>query len=331
MCKKVQLHTQFSTFSTFHGNGEVGLMIMQNPSLYNSLLNKSIMLCCNKSFLRGFTSPNVYVESTAVCDLPNTDNIWMTCRFLDGAIHKVIRNIINQGYYVCFNKVDDYYIPNKSWYNEIHRLHDGIICGYDQEKKTYSIFAYDKNWIFRVFEIPQQSFIKGMWSATKMGEQTTFRAIKAKGGNVQLEPKAIIERLKMYLDNTIDKFPIQANDHVSGIAVQSLMKNYLSLIYMNAIQHEHIDRRTMRVIWEHKKCMYDRIVALENHFKMDYTLSDKYKAVVNIADRIRLVYAMYIKNPKKESLLAIDKDIDKLIEEETKILRECIDVFERRI
>ena len=58
----------------------------------------------------------------------------------------LIRSLIDNGYYVAFGGVDDYYMEGKSWYQEKHFDHDGLIVGYDQNDKTYTIYAYDQNW-----------------------------------------------------------------------------------------------------------------------------------------------------------------------------------------
>lgn len=57
-----------------------------------------------------------------------------------------------------------------------------------------------------------------------------------------------------------------------------------------------MDWRALRPVWEHKKCMLDRIKAVENKNGWDKELSENYVPVVDKANRIRMMYAMYHKN-----------------------------------
>ena len=70
MARKVQLHTQFSTFSTYHTQGAVGILIMQNPTIYNWLLNNTVSIECTKRFLKGYSSPEVTVPNSTLYDVP---------------------------------------------------------------------------------------------------------------------------------------------------------------------------------------------------------------------------------------------------------------------
>ena len=76
-------------------------------------------------------------------------------RFIKGYVHPIIREFINNGYYVFYWGIDDYYLEGKSFYKERHFNHDGLICGYDQNNKTYQIYAYDQKWIYRQFDVKQ--------------------------------------------------------------------------------------------------------------------------------------------------------------------------------
>ena len=78
-------------------------------------------------------------------------------QFMKGYIHPLIRNLLDAGYYVCFVGVDDYYVKGKSWYKERHVNHDGAICGYNQEDKTYCLYSYDSNWVYRKFWTTQKN------------------------------------------------------------------------------------------------------------------------------------------------------------------------------
>lgn len=331
MAKKVFLHTQLSTFSTYHSQGAMGVFIMQNPSIYNWLLNNTISIECSKRFLSGFTSPEVIIPKSTIYDVPYVDSLWMPCKFFEGHVHGIIRNILDRGYYVGFSHIDDYYIPGKTWYKEKHFTHDGLICGYDQEEKTYSLFAYDKNWVYRVFEIPQASLGKGIQSGIKLGYTTNITALKAKPEKVLLEPKTILNNIKTYLEQNIESNPVEKNCKVFGTAVHNYIEMYLDILYKGTFEHQYTDQRIFRFIWEHKKCMYDRIKAIEEFYNLEYVLSDEYKSVVLLADKARLLYAIYTKTARKDLLISIKDSLHTLHSKETEILNKFIDLIERNI
>ena len=63
----------------------------------------------------------------------------------------------------------------------------------------------------------------------------------------------------------------------------------------------------MRVIWEHKRGMYERITLIEKAFGMDSFLSDKYNGLVENANRLRLLFAAHCLK-RRPSLLPIIRD-----------------------
>ena len=46
-------------------------------------------------------------------------------------------SMIDDGMYIYFHGVDDFYLPEKSWYGTRHMNHDGIICGYDDNDSNF--------------------------------------------------------------------------------------------------------------------------------------------------------------------------------------------------
>ena len=329
MAKKVQLHTQLSTFSTYHTQGAVGILIMQNSTIYNWLFNYTVSMECTKRFLKGYSSPELLIPNSTLYTIQGIEDWWMPCKFFEGHVHGIIRNAIDKGYYVAFSHVDDYYIPNKTWYKEKHFAHDGLICGYDQEKKTYSIFAYDKNWVYRVFEIPQESFLKGMRSGMNMGFDPNIRAFRAKKDIFKLDPEAIYKNIKEYLMNNLENNPVDTDEKVKGSAVHDYLYMYLDMLSKGEIKAEYADRRILRFVWEHKKCMLDRIHAVENYYHANHKLSESYKNVVSKSDKARLLYAMFITSNKKEILESVKKLLKDFYEEERKILDEFLIGIER--
>lgn len=119
------------------------------------------MLLCTKRFLSEYSSPEMYILNSSWIECPYIEKQWYGLRFVNGYINYVIKQMVNDGYYVCFSGVDDYYLEGKSWYHKRHFAHDGLIFGYDSDSKTYLVYAYDSDWVLSKLTISMKSFEKG--------------------------------------------------------------------------------------------------------------------------------------------------------------------------
>ena len=137
MNKIVELPIIEPVYSTYHNQGAASAIISSNPSIRNHFLNEIMILNCSRKFLSGFTTPEIGITSSSFLDNPYLDKKWFSSEYLNGHINAVIKYLLDSGHYVDFGGVDDYYIKGKSWYKERHFNHDGLICGYNREDKTY--------------------------------------------------------------------------------------------------------------------------------------------------------------------------------------------------
>lgn len=315
MQKSVELKIIEPIYSTYHYQGCASAIIADNPSIRNWYLNNAVTLQCNRNFLYGMSTPEVSVKDSWIWGNPHIEKKRFWPELLGSSTNAVIRNLLDAGYYVNYIGVDDYYVEGKSWYQEKHFNHDCLICGYDQEEKTYSIYAYDKSWVYRVFKTSQKSFDAGRKSEMEKGNYGGFWVFKPKKDNVKLEPKIICDKIKEYLNSSLDKYPLYVNDMVYGVAVYDYIAMYLNKLFDGSIPYEKMDKRIFRLIWEHKKAMLERIRAVEELLKMGHVVSVQYEELIKICDDMRMLYAShYIKRRDsvlpiiKEKLIALKKD-----------------------
>ena len=97
---------------------------------------------------------------------------------------------------------------------------------------------------------------------------------------------------------------------------------YIDKLKDGSIPYEKMDWRALRPIWEHKKCMLERIKAVEKKNGWTDELSTCYAPIVEKANRIRMMYAMYHKNHNdklldkiRDGLLDVAKKDKALVEE----------------
>lgn len=325
MGKRVELPLVKPFYSTYHPQGTAGAIIGANPSVRNWFLNEAVNLRCTNWFLRGYTTPDINIVGSSWTEIPHIEDRWISMRFHKGYINAVIREMLDNGYYVYFNGVDDFYVDGKSWYKERHFDHDGMICGYDQENKTYCLYAYDSKWLYSKFWTPQRAFNLGR----KKSKHTDFfdqyiYGLKVKDDVVTFSPQKALERIEEYLDSSFEKYPTEGDKTVYGIVVQDYIVMYLQRLYDGSIPYERMDRRVFRLIWEHKRGMLERIERIEQALELEPVFSRRYEPLVKQAHTMRMVYAVHHKKRRDSVLPVIQKQLEELSKEEKIILGELL-------
>ena len=293
--RSVELPILKPWFGTYHCHGSGDAALYRNPTMLKWHLNQSVALVCSTRFLEGYTSPEVNVELTSVQENPYLDRVCYPLRYLGRAANAVICSLLEDGYYVYYHGVDDYYIPGKTWHNERHFIHDGLICGYDQSEKTYSIFAYDDRWIYRVFQTPQSAWEAGRRYAFGQEHYGFIYGIRPRDDNeiVDLDLPQIHARLETYLQRSCSVADIQQPPYVYGIAVHDYIDAYLAKLIDGSVPYERMDRRVFRLIADHKEVMLKRLKGVEDRLSLGNDASVQYQSVVRQSDKMRMLYAAH--------------------------------------
>ena len=312
-------------FSFTPGHAAAGFALNGHPTGYNAYLNQCTTVGCTRRFLRGFTTPQMGIPRAWIGSFPYIEHYSVSSRFGYPHYRNIIKLMLDQGFYVYFNGIDDFYMPGKCWYGIRHMAHDGIICGYDDNDQTYSIAAYDINWLFNLIKIPQECLIEGLNACIKNKQYGALTAYKMRENAViSLDEKMILQNLKTYVDQTVDKYPLEQDGWIEGIATHDFLAMYMDKLKDGSIPAEKVDWRTLRPVWEHKKCMLDRIKSIEEKRGWDIELSSKYAPLVDDANRARMMLAMFHKNQKATLLDKMKNILLDLRERESEILKELI-------
>ncbi len=321
--KKVELPLMEPIYSTYH-HAPGSAILVNNPSIRNWYMSQVLHLTCSRKFLGGFTTPEINIKDAAWSENPYFDMRPYNMEHLKGYVNHVIRNLIDDGYYVCFSGVDDYYVKGKSWYHERHFSHDGCICGYDLENKTYCIYAYDQNWIYQKFWTTQKAFDAGRVAEYKKGRHGSICGIKPNADQVRFCYGTALKNIAEYLDSDMEKYPEAAEGDVFGIVVHDYIAKYVDKLYDGSIPYERMDRRVFRMIWEHKKAMLERIALIEAALKLDNSVSQAYKTVVSEADSCRMLYASHHMKQRNSLLPMIRKKLLLLKDREQELLSDLL-------
>lgn len=323
--KKIEFPLIEPLYSTYQYQGTGTAILFNNPSIRNWYLNQVMILTCTTKFLSGYTTPEIGILHSSWKNNPYLEKKWFELQFIQGYCHFVIRKLLESGYFVYFNGIDDYYVKGKSWYHERHFNHDGCICGYDPIDKSYCIYSYDQNWIYQKFWAPQKALEEGRKHTLKCSQYGNICGIKPKNDHVEFSHKTALEKIAEYLDSNMEKYPETAEGTVSGIVVHDYIAKYVGKLYDGSIPYEKIDRRVFRMIWEHKKVMLERIALIEDALSIDHAISESYRSVVREADNCRMLYAAHHMKQRTSVLPIIQKKLLSLKEKEQELLTQLLE------
>ncbi len=318
-------------YSTYQYQGPGSAIITNNITIKNWYLNNAVDLMCNKNFLTNGRDPCVDIVNSQWEKNPYIDIITIDTRKSDKVLNNIIVRKLKEGYYIYFNGVDDYYVEGKSNFKVKHIPHDGCICGYDQDNAAYCLHSYDDKWIYKKFWTSCESFYKGKKAINEKGRFDNFFAIKPKTTKVYFNTSEAIDNIRQYLDSSIKKYPLKAPGFVYGTAVQDYIALYIEKMHNGTIAYELKDRRIFRALWEHKKIMLERIEKVEETLNINKSTSERYKAIVSAADKIRVLYIAHNIRRRDSVLPIIRKELIDIKRREREILRNFIKKVERKM
>ena len=331
MRHKLELPIESPVYSAYNYQLASSSIFKENPSIRNWYLNEVMMLYCERDFLSGYTSPQIGILKTSWLQNPYLESYKYPLKHIENYSKTLIKTLLDNGFYVYFSNIDDYYIQGKTMFNERHYFHDGLICGYDMKKKTYSILAYDKNWLPRKFESSQKGVDYSIRVSVKNNSNCYICALRPKIDDVLLDCNTVVENLKIYLNSSLKKYPKNEAGRVQGIVTHDYIAMYLDKLIDGSISKERIDKRVFRVVWEHKNIMLERLQKVEETLGLDDKSSKLYSKIVNSANDMRSMYAIYTINPKEEILPRIKSKLQYLKKRELEILKDFIIKAERVI
>ena len=324
MADCVQLAYEYPWFAFTQGTAAPCIALRNHPTAYNAILNQCTTLSCTRRFLDGFTTPQVGVPRLNIHSFPCIERYGVALRFTHDRFREIVKKMLDEGFYIYFGGVDDYFLPGKSWYGIRHMSHDGILCGYDDNDGTYSVAAYDSDWVFRLIRIPQDCFREGLESGISQGWNGNLYAYRMRNGEIQPDEKQMLRYLKAHVDSDMDHFPLTERGNMEGIAVQGFLALYIEKLMDGSIPADRMDWRVLRPVWEHKKCMLDRLILLETLHGWEPEFSSRYRPLVDAANRNRMMYAVYHKNRRPELLENVRKGLLDGKEQERAILCDFI-------
>lgn len=241
---------------------------------------------------------------------------------------------LNQNKYVWLY-LDQFYIPQSNSYQKIHKEHSILVYGYDDEANIFYIADNLDNGKFIKTMISYQQLIEAWESDICEHFRRLFRVINFKEGEYKLNTTHLKNQIEGYLSSNIinngvywDQNPIDGPHAyaqnikywIFGHEVYSYMRQLIKQV-KETKDTKNLDIRIPHLLWEHKKCMVERINYLNLRV---YDFYSDYEKIVNSSLNIRNLTIKYNMTKNDSILDKIDTIISEVVNTEEIALRKLV-------
>jgi hypothetical protein len=209
-----------------------------------------------------------------------------------------IKKIMENKYVIIY--LDEFCIPNKTFYQVNHFIHQSLIYGYNIEEKYFLAIGFDKNNLLCKMRYGFNEFSQAYKNANDFHQ---FSATWSKITAVQIfelkeniYPEFILEvfikNLKDYLlskasiDEVFNYY--EGEDVTYGIDIYNKLKEYLMRLGKG---ENKIDYRAVHLLYEQKTSIYKRLIYIKDKYEFDDDFSmiiDEFSNIVKSFNSIRL-------------------------------------------
>lgn len=193
-------------------------------------------------------------------------------------------------------QIDEYFIPGRPGFGNIHSVHDNLIFGYDLTKRLFHIAGYDK--VYEVssasfediskafYEMPRNFFKKRYLAMLKLRDDAA----------AEVELASITSQLSDYVDSKPTLSPSamrKANLYwkarrFTGVWGLDTYEAFIDHVTTRGRERKPLDLRATRTLWEHKACMLGRLKFLEEAgYLRERGMAEAYAPVEEIAKAVR--------------------------------------------
>jgi len=254
--------------------------------------------------------------------------------FSQDPLHFILQALDNSSYVYLY--VDEYFIPDRRYFQEKHFCHEILINGFDLHRRVMFITGYCRDSQFKTSEVSFDDFEKSYHGAGEMIQNGTFdnqdlgpdalwlfNNIKLytfrESGHYEFNLKLVRETLKDYLysRNTSERYSMVDEPWTRrwGLDWYPCLKRY----YQRLIEGEvHSDWRHLHTLWEHKVCMVRRMEYMEKRGIIDPGVSLK-KEIYELeykVNQLRLLMIKYTLNKQQRLLESIIQGLDEVFPKE---------------
>lgn len=319
---------------------------MKEPKTMEWFYCNYIQLVCNKK------REGLFFDFLSYCSVLTGDpwidsvapgNPWIQCEQVPGYTIKghcdqvidMVKWAIDRDRIVV-TVLDDYYLPNKAFYQNKHNLHEILCYGYDDETQMVHTLSFDEQSNFGEFLITYDNFIKAYDTIELFypDDPDRINPIKYYQLNQEFEYHFDIQTVRngiaglLYSKNTLADISSMRNfssDLTFGIETYQTFRDYYT--DMSGGQ----DLRPIQVLVEHKKCMMMRLEYMADLYNSDRLreLTERYRFIEEKCESIKryLIKSFYLNRLSKQ----VEPLMDTVFTEEPPILKDILDAIDEII
>lgn len=245
------------------------------------ILNNYIQLNCSKDFLDLSKQPPVWFDFYFV-DPKYVDSLMYieklsrtTVDILEKDILELIITSINSGLYV-YTSVDEYYLPGTNAYKSRSQPHSILIYGYDTNSKTLNIGGFLRGntnvYKYGTYTVTYEEFLQAYNNLNYIDDydhylNRIYLMKFNKSRKFEFDIVLVKELLGDYLHSKnsserLRSFNNPTKDFNFGISVYENLRLFYGNLESN---NNNFDIRPLHILWEHKKCMVERVSYMANH------------------------------------------------------------------
>ena len=235
---------------------------------------------------------------------------------------------IDKGYYVQ-PMVNEYFLPDSVAYQQKHLVHETLIYGYD--KQTFIGIGYNKQGDYATYHIAFSELEQAIVQAdlTHHYDSEGLRLFKyASHKKYNFDIHLVQEQLTdlLYARNTSQRFRMLANPDggAYGLATYECLKHFLASFLYPPFS---FDIRPAHILWEHKKCMVDKLKYMENHgyLKSEYGFSTEYGELARNTGMVRMMLLKFKITRNPDLIHRVLSSLGKIAEAEKILLQNLLD------
>ena len=245
----------------------------------------------------------------------------------EGKILDFLRGQLCRGCYVNVH-LDEFYILNKDYCDERHFVHENLIYGFDDDKREFYAYGMTTRQRTAEFTISYEEFLlayeKGKLFYFCGADYLDFEGyypIIVYGirelEDYEFTEEVLLDKLTAFL-NPSDDETVENDIHVYGKNVYQWILQDLTGEHVRNI----VDYRILHLMYEHKKCIYERMRYLCEKKALSEQNQTLIPEVKKIAEEFQKIRLLYLKELRQEGKLysmnkvVEDSEVKKNIAEE---------------
>ena len=236
---------------------------------------------------------------------------------------------IDNGYYVQ-PTIDEYFLPDSPAYKKSHFIHETLIYGYNNQ--AFTGIGFNKNGNYATYHIRSSELAQAIGHADLTDHYDPYgvRLFKyAPHAKYDFDINLVREQLAdfLYSRNTSQRFRMLANpsDDAYGLAIYTCLKRYIESFLFSSF-----DILPTHILWEHKKCMVDRLKYMEaqGYLKSKYGFSVQYDEIARKTGILRMLLLKFKITRRPDLIHRVLSHLDTIAEMEKRLLQDLLKSIE---